>query len=227
MYYHYICAAMDNIRTCPMTNDMARKNLVKRYENKRVLMNSQWKTLFIIPSISKESGPSIKSLQRTINDFLTNFSLLGIETRNWDIRLIYICSTRPPEHTLSLREQSQGPCWDLPKWSKMDEFLTARFRTLESVSDIIGSHNFSQGTAWVSNQTTLFVCVLSFWECRLVNAYYLLKSISVAGIVWPFPMSQKDPTLPTFAIFGNKNIIRYSPKWIFYPGETESWNQPR
>ena len=88
--------ARDIIRTYPMANDgfdMAWQNLVDRYENKRVLVNSQFKTFLNPPSISKESGPSIKSLQRTINDCITNLSLLGIETRNWDTIFVYICST--------------------------------------------------------------------------------------------------------------------------------------
>ena len=99
--------ARDIIRTCPMTNhgfNMAWKNLVDRYENKRVLVNSQLKTLFNLSVIERESGSAIKRLQRTINDRITNLSLLGIETENWDIIFVYICSTRLPEKTIGLWE---------------------------------------------------------------------------------------------------------------------------
>ena len=111
--------AGDIIRTFPMTNDgfdMAWQNLVDPYENKRVLVNSRLKTLFNLNSVSKESDPSIKSLQRAINDCITILSLLGMETKIWDIIFVYICSTKLPEHTLVLWEQSQGHCSDLPKW---------------------------------------------------------------------------------------------------------------
>ena len=77
--------AWDIIWTCTMTNDgfdLVWQNLVDMYEIKRVLMNSQLKTLFNLPSLSKESDPCIKSLQRTINDCITNFPLLDIETQN-------------------------------------------------------------------------------------------------------------------------------------------------
>ena len=73
----------DIIQTCAMTNDgfdMACKNLVDRYENKRVLVKSQLKTLFNLSVIERESGPAIKRLQSTINDCIINLSLLGIET---------------------------------------------------------------------------------------------------------------------------------------------------
>ena len=120
----------------------------------------------------------------------------------------------------------------------MDEFLSARYLTLESVSDITGSHNFNQSAIRNNNQgishsprkfrssdtfapnipresvqfiirITLFVCVLISSECRLVKAYCMLEIISVARIVWPFAMDQKDIIALTFAIFANKNIIRY------------------
>ena len=105
----------------------------------------------------------------------------------------------------------------------MDEFLTARERNLKSVSDIIGSDNFTQMIVQskmivkaflialensehmiLSSQIfpkesvqfviriSLFVCILIFCECRLVNAYCLLEILSVARIVWLFPMNQKD-----------------------------------
>ena len=78
------------------------QNLVDRYENKRVLVNSQLKALFNLLSISKESGSFIKSLQGMINDCITNLSLLSIGTQNWDVIFAYICSTKLPEHTLGL-----------------------------------------------------------------------------------------------------------------------------
>ncbi|XP_037818450.1 uncharacterized protein LOC119608194 [Lucilia sericata] len=131
--------ARDLLKTCPITNDgfeMAWQNLVNRYENKRILINAQLKTLFNISPISKETSNNIRSIQRTINDCVTNLSLLQIDTDNWDIIFIYICSTCLPEVTLSLWEQSLPNSKDLPTWKQMDAFLTSRFQTLESVADI-------------------------------------------------------------------------------------------
>lgn len=115
---------------------MAWKNLVDRYENKRVLINAQLKTLFNLAHVSKESGPIIKSIQRTVNDCVTNLTLLNIETSNWDVIFIYICSTCLPDITLNLWEQSLRHDCGLPTWKQMDSFLTCRYQTLESVADI-------------------------------------------------------------------------------------------
>ncbi|XP_037827080.1 uncharacterized protein LOC119615079, partial [Lucilia sericata] len=46
-----------------------------------------------------------------------------------------------PEHTLTLWEQGLKDKTALPKWSELDEFLTNRHRTLESVSEIRSSSN--------------------------------------------------------------------------------------
>ncbi|XP_065366923.1 uncharacterized protein LOC135959782 [Calliphora vicina] len=131
--------ARELLKTCPITNDgfeMAWQNLVNRYENKRILINAQLKSLFNISPISKETGTNIRHIQRTINDCVTNLRLLQIDTGNWDIIFVYICSTCLPEVTLSLWEQSLPDRRELPTWNQMDSFLTARFQTLESVADI-------------------------------------------------------------------------------------------
>ncbi|XP_075150742.1 uncharacterized protein LOC142224843 [Haematobia irritans] len=151
--------ARDIIKTCPITNEgfqMAWQNLVDRYENKRVLVNAQLKILFNLAPVLKESGPSIKQLQRTMSDCITNLSLLGIDTKNWDVVFVFICSTRLPEVTLGHWEQSQGSSSDLPKWETMDKFLTARYQTLESVFDIKGAHNIStsSGPSYVRKPTS-------------------------------------------------------------------------
>ncbi|GBP97706.1 hypothetical protein EVAR_69964_1 [Eumeta japonica] len=123
----------------PLTNegfDMAWKNLVQRYENKRVLVNAQLKSLFNIRPVTKETGSDLRRLQRTINDCITNLRLLNIDAASWDIIFVYICSTCLPDTTLSLWEQSLPHSTNLPTWKELDEFLTSRFHTLESVADI-------------------------------------------------------------------------------------------
>ena len=84
---------------------------------------------------------------------------------------------------------------------------------------------YSKETVQFVIRTTLFVCVLIFWECWLINSY-LLEIISVARIVSPFLMSQKDEIALTFVIFANKSIIRCTvPNLLPERDETEHWNQ--
>ncbi|XP_037821303.1 uncharacterized protein LOC119610239 [Lucilia sericata] len=138
--------ARDIVKSCPLTNagfEMAWKNLVERYENKEVLLNAQLKLLFSLTPIQKESGNSINTLQRTINDCITNLSMLDIETDKWDVIFVYLCSTCLPDVTLDLWKQHHRSTNGLPTWKQMNEFLTSRYQTLESFADIRSSkpHN--------------------------------------------------------------------------------------
>jgi len=97
------------VSNSPLTNDGFRSawaNLTERFENKRLLENSQLKILFKVKSVNQESGSAIRELQRTIQGCLTTLEMSGIETENWDCLLVYMCSSKLPKLTLSLWEQS-------------------------------------------------------------------------------------------------------------------------
>jgi len=93
----------------PLTNDGFRSawnNLTERFENKRLHVNSNLKTLFIVQSIAQDSGAALKELQRTFQGCLTFLKFSGVNMENWDPILVYMCSTKLPKLTLSLWEQS-------------------------------------------------------------------------------------------------------------------------
>ncbi|XP_065369024.1 uncharacterized protein LOC135961453 [Calliphora vicina] len=139
----------DILKNCPLTNDgfdMAWGNLVERYENTRVLVHTQLKTLFNLLNnpIYKESGPSIKKLQRSINDCIKNLSLLKIDTSNWDVIFVFISAKCLPDISLHLWQQHLGNSKELPSWKEMDSFLTCRYQSLEGFADIRTSSADSQ-----------------------------------------------------------------------------------
>lgn len=106
-------------------------NICTRYENKRILINSQLNILFNLQPIHSESGLAIKNLQGDINSCINTLKLYGIDVASWNPIVIYLCSNRLPDATLTLPDKSE-----IPKWSMLDSFLTSRCRTLESVSNI-------------------------------------------------------------------------------------------
>ncbi|XP_037825847.1 uncharacterized protein LOC119613853 [Lucilia sericata] len=127
---------------------MAWKNLVERYENSRILVNSQLKTLFSLLNnpISKESGRCIKQLQQSINDCIKNLSLLQIDTKNWDVIFVFICAKCLPDISLHLWQQHLGNSKELPTWQEMDSFLTSRYQSLEGFADIRTTSSDSHNT---------------------------------------------------------------------------------
>ncbi|XP_075157647.1 uncharacterized protein LOC142230914 [Haematobia irritans] len=136
--------AHDIVSRSPLTNDgffSAWENLCARYENKRVLVNGQLRTLFNLPSCTSESANGIKTLQRDISACISALSLYDIDIASWDPIFVYICSNRLPSLTLTLWEQTITDKASIPKWKELDTFLTSRYQTLESVTDIKGSND--------------------------------------------------------------------------------------
>ncbi|XP_073817221.1 uncharacterized protein [Musca autumnalis] len=134
----------------PLTNEnfeVAWKNLCSRYENKRVLVNIQLKSLFNLPTIVTENGDSIKTLQRDINNCISLLKLYDIDVESWGPIFVFICCNRLPDSTLTLWEHTLSDKSEIPKWSDLDSFLTNRYRTLESVSEIRQKNSNPSGSS--------------------------------------------------------------------------------
>ncbi|XP_070144622.1 uncharacterized protein [Drosophila kikkawai] len=123
----------------PLTNDgfqSAWSALQDRFENKRLLVNSQLKILFSRPTLGSESGTALKDLQSTIQGCLIALEHSQISTENWDCLLIFLISSKLPKVTLSLWEQSLTNKSAIPAWEEMNSFLEERYRTLEAIEDV-------------------------------------------------------------------------------------------
>ncbi|XP_075170100.1 uncharacterized protein LOC142242401 [Haematobia irritans] len=145
--------AHDIVKKVPLTNEnfrVAWANLCSRYENKRALINIQLKKLFGLSPISNETATALKVLQRDINSCISLLELYEIDVGGWDPIFVFVCSNCLPNSTLTLWEQTLPDKTVIPKWEKMDNFLTDRHRTLESVSEvrksIAGSSTASKAT---------------------------------------------------------------------------------
>ncbi|XP_075150817.1 uncharacterized protein LOC142224924 [Haematobia irritans] len=129
----------DIVKKVPLTNEnfrVARANLCSRYENKRALINIQLKKLFSLSPISNETSTALKILQRDINACISLLELYEVDVGSWDPIFVFICSNCLPDTILTLWEQTLPDKTITPKWAKMDDFLTNRHRTLESVSEV-------------------------------------------------------------------------------------------
>ncbi|XP_075162446.1 uncharacterized protein LOC142235098 [Haematobia irritans] len=130
--------ALEIVKKSQLTNEgfeIAWSNLKDRYENKRILVNSQLKILFNLLPVKSESAQDIKRLQREINNCITSLKLHDICIESWDPIFVFLCSTRLPVTTLSLWEQTIKDKTEISKWKDLDYFLTARFQSLETVFD--------------------------------------------------------------------------------------------
>ncbi|XP_075154865.1 uncharacterized protein LOC142228347 [Haematobia irritans] len=120
---------------CDENFDLAWKALKIRYENKRVLVDNQLK-LFNIPAAEEETSESVQRIQSTVNDCLSTLKTLDVKIEHGYPIFIYLISTKLPDRTLSLWEQSLKSHNDLPMWSQLDEFQIERFEIVERLSSI-------------------------------------------------------------------------------------------
>ncbi|KAH8244614.1 hypothetical protein KR038_009979, partial [Drosophila bunnanda] len=131
-------------------------SLTDRFENQRLLFNSQLKIRFNIQAISLESGVALKELQGTIQNCLTALEMSSIQVEAWDSLLVYRISSKLPKVTLSLWEQSIHNKVNILTWKELDAFLTERHRTLEAIDDVTptGSGHFQPRSATKSTLQT-------------------------------------------------------------------------
>ncbi|XP_059223264.1 uncharacterized protein LOC131997032 [Stomoxys calcitrans] len=121
---------------CDENFELAWRALKARFENKRVLVDNQLKILFNIPVAAVETSDSVQKIQSTVNDCLATLRTLDVKVEYWDPILIYLISTKLPDKTLSLWEQSLSSHSELPMWSQLDEFLIDRYEIVERLSSI-------------------------------------------------------------------------------------------
>ncbi|XP_065356502.1 uncharacterized protein LOC135950906 [Calliphora vicina] len=121
---------------CDENFDHAWNALKSRYDNKRVLVDNKLKVLFNIPVATSENSESIQKIHSTVTDCLTSLKALNVKVEGWDPILIYLVSTKLPDDTLALWEQSFKSQREMPTWSQMDEFLVNRFEVVERISSI-------------------------------------------------------------------------------------------
>ncbi|XP_075163362.1 uncharacterized protein LOC142235997 [Haematobia irritans] len=131
--------AREIISHVPLVNegfDIAWKSLADRYENKRMQVNEQIRILFDLPAVSVHSSSSLKLLQRTVTGCLQTLKTLDIITTSWDPILIYLCSQKLPRNYLEDFEKNLDDSSQMPSWRNFDDFLTQKFKTLESVGNV-------------------------------------------------------------------------------------------
>ncbi|XP_073835841.1 uncharacterized protein [Musca autumnalis] len=175
------------IQHIPLTDegfDIAWENLKNQYENKRILINNQLRTIFNLPQCAHESASALKKLQRDINNAISILKLYKIDIGSWDPIFVFQCSSKLPKLTLSLWEQSIAKKTEMPSWEELNTFLTDRFHALESVSDIYGPqssrsslpqqqkfNNFERTKNYKVHHTKV-----SSQKCNLCKGNHILRS---------------------------------------------------
>lgn len=105
------------VKQFPLSDDnfaLAWEALKSRYENKRVLVDNQIRILMNLKPIQSENSDDIQRLQSSVNNCLQILATQQVPTADWDPILIYLVTSKLPESTVALWEQSLTSRRDIP-----------------------------------------------------------------------------------------------------------------
>lgn len=122
-------ALLRHFQITEVNYEAAWKCLVDRYDNKRVLVNTQLRKL-LSQTVASEDSNGIKRLLDNTMECIHALEGLEIDIENWDAILNYIVTQRLPVNTHALWEQMQTSS-EIPTFDSLTKFLEKRFRALE------------------------------------------------------------------------------------------------
>lgn len=74
--------------------------LVRRYHNKRQLVNELMGKLFNLPKQSVETSAALRNMYDTVNECMAAIANLGVDTKNWDPLVVYILTKKLSKNTV-------------------------------------------------------------------------------------------------------------------------------
>lgn len=159
--------------------------LSKRYENKRVIINSLINKLLAIPSVQNDSVPEIKNLRDVTAEIVRALKNLDRDIEN-DL-LVVLTVKKLSKFSLIEWEKQFGDSDDFPTYKQLDSFLSTRIRTLEAIQSSLGTfknidsrknsnsnNNYPKKNQSNANSVKSFNITLSNYECCLCGEKHLL-----------------------------------------------------
>lgn len=108
--------------------------LKKRYDNSRILINTELKRLINQPSITNENSIHLRHFLDQIQESLNTLKSLNVELDTWDPILIYIFVQKLDSETHKQWELSLTNPTDLPSLKDFLTFIETRFFALENIT---------------------------------------------------------------------------------------------
>lgn len=102
--------------------------MVNRYENKRILINSQLSKLLSPPALVTKSGKDLQNLLNTVNEAVRGLKSLGAPVDHWVIFLVYQLVKNLDSASREAWELHLGPSSDYPTLDELKTFIGGRAR---------------------------------------------------------------------------------------------------
>ncbi|GFR33926.1 DUF1758 domain-containing protein [Trichonephila clavata] len=169
------------IETSEDTFDSLMTVLIKRYENKRVIINSHIMNILNFEKLCIESSKGLRNLIDVINKNLRGLKLMDLETDELTHQfLINIIIRKLDIESRKLYEMSLTST-ELPKWEMFYEFLQNRTQILENWHGVQGpplklkTPFLSKGKSFIVKSNNNNHCLLCKTSHRLYDCTLFLK----------------------------------------------------
>lgn len=171
---------LKNITITESNYDHAWNKLLKRYQNKRIIVNAYLSKLFSIKNITTESANAIKGMLDITSDCLNGLKSLNIPTESWDSMIIFMTISKLDTESIKQWEEKLGSHDELPSLEQLTDFLEGRFRSLEG-RQAVRSRSTSGTTT--NNTTTKRVFHASNEQCVYCDGdHYLYRCKDFANL---------------------------------------------
>lgn len=172
---------LKNVTITDENYNHAWSKLLKRYQNKRIIVNAYLSKLFSIKNITTESAYSIKNMLDTTSDCLNGLRSLKISTDSWDSIIIFMTVSKLDAESLKQWEEKLGCHDELPSLEQLTDFLEGRFRSLEGMQAV--KNRTTSGTKSNNSNNTKKVFHTSNERCVHCNGdHYLYKCKDFADL---------------------------------------------
>ncbi len=110
--------------------------LNEKYDNKRILQDTQIEAIIDRREIKIETAKEIRELLDVVQESLEALKNMDVETTSWDPILVVLVKRKLPFKTREEWEKELNPT-DVPTYAQLIAFLEKRYRTLESL-ELVG-----------------------------------------------------------------------------------------
>ncbi|XP_022903946.2 uncharacterized protein [Onthophagus taurus] len=146
--FHYLKMCLINepaqlLKNLLVTNDNFQRAwtlLIERYENRRVMVDTQLTLLLSARSLKTESASELKKLLGEVKEALGALESLGCPIKYWDNILVYLIVRKLDSETAKDWEKSISSYRDPSTFEEFEEFLVRRIYTLEAIEKLPGNN---------------------------------------------------------------------------------------
>ncbi|XP_017489296.1 PREDICTED: uncharacterized protein LOC108377541 [Rhagoletis zephyria] len=124
---------LDNIVTTDANFQVAWDILVKKYENKRIIINSYLTQIMNLPKVDAETASQLRVLCDGVTAALRALQHLGRSVSHWDDWLVFIIVNKLDVATRKAWELSLSSSDEVPTFEQIKKFLENRIQSLEVI----------------------------------------------------------------------------------------------